>query len=72
MLIGHADGVNTFQGKKTGVVQQFKMNYSPRILGIHYMVRIGLVVTSSFNSCINFFRSVSVSCLCACLYAHIS
>ena len=43
-VIGCADGVNTFQGKRTGVVQQFKMNYSPRILGIHCMVRIGLFV----------------------------
>lgn len=44
-LIDCADGVSTFQGKRTGVVQQLKMNYNPRIIGIHCMVRISLLLT---------------------------
>ena len=34
-----ADGVNSFQGKKTGVVKQLKDKHAPRVVGVHCMVR---------------------------------
>ena len=34
----NADGVGTFQGKRTGVVKQLKEKFAPRVAGIHCMV----------------------------------
>ena len=33
------DGVNTFQGKKKGVVKQLQDNFAPRLVDIHCMVK---------------------------------
>jgi hypothetical protein len=38
MIYKLADGVNVFQGYKTGVIRQMQDSWSPRLQGIHCFV----------------------------------